>query len=594
MNILNAINAATMGNPKRVYPLVGWTVLEYFLRGAPYGLLLAVVWELFIPLQHPGTPLRISIIVYSCVALLVSLMLLYLTSRKAYFAAYKDSYEICAEGRISIIEHLRKLPMGFFNTRDPGDIGAYIVADYANVEMLFSHLLPQLCGALAAPLVLLVFLASVNLKLAAATALFIPLAVPFAWISTRIIASAGRKHQKSKIDASSRMIEYIQGIRLIKAFNLGGAKFERLEQAFKRLKRDSIRIEAGAGPTMVLASLVLNGGFTFVILFGLTMLLAHEIPLPVYVLFLILGARVYEPLLHALVFMGELHYMKLGVERIEALRKTSPATSGSYTQPIESFEIEFKDICFSYNSVQILKQVSLRIPAKKLTALVGPSGSGKTTLTRLIARFWDVQQGKILLGGRNITDYPADYLLSHISMVFQDVYLFNDTIYNNIRLGRSDATREEIITAAQSARCHEFISTLPDGYETMVGEGGNTLSGGEKQRISIARAILKNAPIVLLDEATASLDPENELYIQQAINELVRDKTVVVIAHRLNTIAAADNIVVLDQGCIVDNGTHNSLLKRDGLYKTLWDEQQQIKGWKFRDDLSAPPCRHES
>lgn len=581
MNYTSIINSATMGKPWRVRPLILWTILEYFLRGAPYGILLLVVWELFKPLQFPDTMLNVPSIAYGCGALLVSLVLLYVVSRKAYFAAYKDSYEICADGRLSIVEHLRKLSMGFYNTRDPGDIGAYIVTDYANIETILSHQLPQLCGALASPLVLLSCLAFMSWKLALAAALVIPAAYPLAWISFKIITHFGKKHQKYKVEAASRMIEYIQGIRQIKAFNLGGVKFDRLEKAFYRLKVESIRLEAGAGPTLLLSSFVLNGGFTLIILLGFTLLLANEVSLPVYIMFLILGSRIYEPLLHALIFMGELNYFKLGVDRVEALRKSHPLPEGDADEKLTSHNLVFDHVSFGYNNTEVLKEISLDIPENTLTALVGPSGSGKTTLTRLIARFWDVSQGEIRIGGKPIQSYSTDHLLDNISMVFQDVYLFNDTIYNNIRIGRPEATREEITDAAKTARCHEFITALPDQYETMVGESGNTLSGGEKQRISIARAILKDAPIVLLDEATASLDPENEVYIQAAIDELVKNKTVVMIAHRLNTVSRADKILVLENGCVVQEGTHQTLLSQGGLYKTLWEEQQRVKGWKF-------------
>jgi ATP-binding cassette subfamily B protein IrtB len=581
MNNTALINSATMGQPQRVRPLIGWTVLEYFLRGAPYGILLVVVWELFKPLQHPGTALDVPRIAWACGGLLAALAILFLVSRKAYFAAYKDSYEICADGRLTLVEHLRRLSLGYFNARDPGDIGAYIVADYTNVETMLSHHLPQICGALAAPTALLIGLAFINWKLALAATLVIPLSLPLAWTSILIITRLGRKHQKSRVDAASRMIEYIQGIRLIKAFNLGGTRFERLEKTFRRLKSISIRLEAGAGPTVILASFVLHGGLVLIMLYGFHLLLAGEIAVPVYVMFLVLGPRLYEPVLAALVFFAELNYYKLGVDRIDNLRRTPPLTEGESDGSLARSSIEFRNVSFRYRDVPVLNNLNLKIPADSLTALVGPSGSGKTTLTRLIARFWDVDEGEILIGGKNIRSYRTDGLLSNISVVFQDVYLFNDTLWNNIRIGRPHASREEIVAAARAARCHDFIERLPDGYGTMVGEGGSTLSGGEKQRISIARALLKDAPIVLLDEATASLDPENELFIQEAINDLVKDKTVVVIAHRLHTIARADKIVVIDRGVVADEGRHDELLARDGLYKTLWDEQQRIKGWKF-------------
>ncbi len=581
MDYISVVNSATMGRPERVRPLVAWTILEYFLRGAPYGILLMVVWELFKPLEYPGTQLDVFRIACWSGGLAVSLGLLFAVSRKAYFAAYNDSYEICADGRLEIAEHLRKLSMGFYNTRDPGDIGAYLVTDYANIEQLLSHQLPQLLGALAAPAALLICLSFISWKLALAAALVIPLAWPMAWLSFKIIVHFGKKHQQYKVESSSRMIEYIQGIRSIKAFNLSGAKFDRLEKAFRRLKVQSIRLEAGSGPTVILSGLVLNGGFTLIILLGFTMLLANEVSLPVYVMFLILGARIYEPLLHALLFMAELNYYKIGVERIENLRRTEPLAEGDPNERFEAFDIVLENVTFGYGGTEVLKNMDLMIEESALTALVGPSGSGKTTLTRLIARFWDVKSGEIRIGGKNIKAYATDNLLANISIVFQDVYLFNDTIRNNIRIGRPEATREEIAAAAKAARCHDFVEALADGYETVVGEGGSTLSGGEKQRISIARAILKDAPIVLLDEATAALDPENELHIQEAIDELVKNKTVVVIAHRLNTVSRADKIVVIDKGRIAEQGSHDFLMSREGLYKALWDEQQRVKGWKF-------------
>jgi ATP-binding cassette subfamily B protein len=245
------------------------------------------------------------------------------------------------------------------------------------------------------------------------------------------------------------------------------------------------------------------------------------------------------------------------------------------------YDIEFTNVTFRYHDTDVLKNVSTKIPEKSLVAIVGPSGSGKTTMTRLIARFWDVTDGKITLGGHDIRTYDPDDVLASVSMVFQDVYLFNDTILNNIKIGKKDTTMDEIISTSKTARCHDFIQKLPEGYETMVGEGGSTLAGGEKQRISIARAMLKDSPIILLDEATASLDPENELYIQQAIDGLLQNKTVVIIAHRLNTVVNADKIIVLDKGRIVEEGKHNDLIKNKGLYYRMWEEQRKTHSWKF-------------
>jgi len=581
VNIMAIIRAATMGDPKRVRSMVLWTMLEYFMRGAPYGIVLAVTWVLFDALTNPGAPLNIAALVGLCVSLLVSLALLHLVSKRAYLEMFDEAYGLCAEGRLAMGDHLRKLSMGFFNARDPGAIGSYLITDYANIEFIFTHLVPQAVGALTMPLLLLLVLATQNWRMALAAALVIPLSIPLTFITRAFIHFFGKRHQKTKIEAASRMLEYVQGMRLIKAFNLTGTKFERLEKVFRRFKSLSIKLEGGSGPTVLLSGFVLHSGQTLIILLGLTWLFAGTLPLPAYIMFLIMGVRVYEPLIQVFVFLAELNYYKISVDRIEDLR-TTPALSGTQRQlQPANYRVAFEDVSFHYLDTDVLRDINVAIPEHSFVALVGPSGSGKTTMTRLIARFWDVTAGRITLGGHDLRDYDPATVLASISMVFQDVYLFNDTVLNNIRVGKTEATEEEIIAAAIAARCHDFISKLPDGYETMVGESGSTLSGGEKQRIGIARAMLKGAPIVLLDEATAALDPENELHIQEAIDGLVREKTVIVIAHRLNTVVHADTIVVLEDGRIIEQGTHDELMRARGLYRRMWDEQQRVRAWKF-------------
>ena len=574
------MDAVTMGEPKRLYPTVGWTLAEYFFRGAPYATMVVIVWEVFRPLQTPGVPLDYMRIWLAALGLLVSTVCLWFIGKRSYTAAYGEGYHICCDGRLRAVDHLRRMPMGFYNSRDPGEVGAYVVSDYELAEMLTTHLIGQIYGALAMPVLLLAVLFAFNWKLALAALRVLPLAYPAMALSGYVGTRMARKLQKTKRVTNARIIEYIQGMRLIKAFNLGGERFRRLEMAFQELKRRSLMTEVAPAPIFLVARLVLNGGTILVILLGLTMMLHHEMSLPVYIVFLLASTAVYAPLANALVFYAEMRYMAVGVDHLSELFKMPHQPEGEECT-VEGHDIEFRNVHFRYNSVPVLKGISLRIPERKLTALVGPSGSGKTTLTRLIARFWDVEQGEILLGGKDVRAYKLDALMRQIAIVFQDVYLFRDTVYNNIRIGRESASRDEIIEAAKVACCHDFIMSLPEGYDTMVGEGGSTLSGGERQRISIARAILKDAPIVLLDEATASLDPENEVHIQEAIENLIRSKTVVVIAHRLGTVVHADNIAVIDHGTVVQQGRHEELMAQGGLYRSLWDEQERIKGWRF-------------
>lgn len=581
MNLRTFVNAATLGKPRLLIPMTAWTTLEYALRGVPYGILLMMVWKLFIPLQSPGTPLDIKGMVWLWVLLTLAMILLFCVSRISYRYVYFGSYDICCRGRLEIADHLRKLPMGYFNANDPGAIGAHLINDYTGVETILAHLLPQLAGAVAMPTVLLLFLAFKNWQMALISALVIPLSLPMVFISQKIIRHFGNKHIHKKVESSSRILEYVQGMRLIKAYSLSGAKFSRLTNVLADLRKLSIRLEAGAGPTVIFSSFILHSGVTLITLFGLTFLFAGTLSLPVYIMFLIIGSRVYEPLLQVMIFLGELTYYRVSVERLEELRNTPELTGADPNIKAFGYDISLSDVGFSYHSKPILRGVSADFKERSMVAIVGPSGSGKTTLTRLITRFWDVDQGSIKIDGKNITQYDPEYLLSLFSVVFQDVYLFNDTIASNILVGRPDAGSDEVIRAAQKARCSEFIDALPDGYKTLVGEGGSTLSGGEKQRISIARAILKDAPIVLLDEATAALDPQNEYLIQQAIEELIESKTVIIIAHRLNTVVNADTIIYLDQGRIIEQGTHEQLLAQAGRYKKMWDEQQRIREWKF-------------
>jgi ATP-binding cassette subfamily B protein len=576
------INIITNGKPGRlVRPLV-FQVLQSILQGVPYYVILLVVLEFLKPILSPGTPLDSRTVYLQTAFLAFATFLLFLCGKFAYNDQNIAAYSIACDGRIALGEYLRRLPMGFFKGRDPGDITALMLQDYTNVESMLSHLLMDAIGSVALPLVFLAYLFPLDWRMTLVTVSVIPVAILVAFVTRALIIKLGERHVTSKNAASSRMLEYLDGMKNIKAHNLQGKKFVRLESAFRKLKTDSIRLEAGSGPAVILGAIILNAGIALIMVFGVRYLLDGSLSLVNFLFFLIVGTRMYDPLVKVLMSFAELSYYSLSASRISKLfeEKVLPESESS---PVGTGnDIEFRNVTFRYHDRDVLKSVSFSLRENTMTALVGPSGSGKSTVTRLIARFWDANSGEILIGGRPLRDYRTEDLMSRISMVFQDVYLFNDTILNNIKVGKSDATRDEVIAAAKQARCHEFISALPNGYDTMVGEGGNTLSGGEKQRVSIARAILKNAPVVLLDEATASLDPENEVYIQQAIAELIKGRTIVVIAHRLSTVTRADQIIVLRDGVIAESGAHDALLASGGAYADMWAEQRKAHSWKLR------------
>jgi ATP-binding cassette subfamily B protein len=491
------------------------------------------------------------------------------------------AYSLSADGRIKLAEHIRKLSLGFFGKRDPGDLTTMMLGDYANVEKVVSHFVPQLISAIALPTVAFICLLFINWRMALAMFAALPVTLAIVLLTGKLQKRMRNVHVKAKIDAASRLQEYLLGMREIKAHRLSGERFSRLKKAFKKLMKESIRLEAGVGSVMITAVTLLRASFSVMILVGSYALVGGTLTLPIFLVFLLLATRIYEPMTLVLINYAELKYAILSAARIMEIQKVEPL-DGKQEKDSVVGNIVFDDVTFSYQDDVVLNNVSLKIPPQSITALVGPSGSGKTTVARLIARFWDVQNGSIKIDNTDIRDLEPEKYLENISMVFQDVYLFKDTIGNNIRVGKQNATQEEIEWAAKQAQCHEFIMKLPKGYDTPIGEGGCTLSGGERQRVSIARALLKDAPIVLLDEATASLDPENELQIQNAISALVANKTVVIIAHRLKTVRHANQIVVLEDGNVKERGTHNELIKKEGLYAKLWNIQNEAVGWTMK------------
>ncbi|MBG9565178.1 ABC transporter ATP-binding protein [Brevibacillus agri] len=576
---MSMLSNITAGKPRALLKPVIYTTLANLASIVPFALLVEATRLVFEPFVHPDAPLDTTRQWWVCVWLVVSLLLLFAAEMPAYRTQFRGAYSVAAEGRARLAEHLRKLSLGYLNKRDPGDLANMMMGDFTMVEHGISHLVPQMIGALLMPVIAITGLSFIDWRMALALFAAFPVAILLVLATSGLQRKLGAQHMRAKIDAANRLQEYLNGIRVIKAYNLTGERFVRLERSFREFMRQSIRIEGLLGPIVLCAIAFIRAGLTLMVMTGVYLLVGGSLDLITFVLFLLVGTRIFDPLTTALVNYAEFRYHEQAGERIVQLL-AEPIMPGEL-QPPEENDVTLERVSFGYNENMALNNVSMRMPTGSFTALVGPSGSGKSTVLRLIARFYDPTEGQVLLGQKPLASMDPEALLSRISMVFQDVYLFQDTIANNIRFGKRDATQEEIEAAARQACCHDFIMQLPNGYETMVGEGGSTLSGGEKQRISIARAILKNAPIVLLDEATASLDPENEAQIQKAIDTLIEGRTVIAIAHRLKTIRHADNIYVLDKGRVVEAGTHDELVERQGLYARLWRLQQESSGWRI-------------
>lgn len=513
--------------------------------------------------------------------LLVSLVGKIITQYVSQLEQTHAGYFMAADKRIRIGNKLKKVPMGFFSEFSLGKITTMSTTTLSQIEMQVPMLLVLVLGGLLNTFVFALALFYLHIMVGITAVLGI---LAF-FIVTYFMEKKSRENAGeigiAQTHLTKQVLETVQGMQVIKSYNLGGKNNKELSNAFEENCNITMKLEKTMTPYIALQRIVLGISIAAIIILSAKYYMEGNMILADAIMSMIAGFIIFEGIKAAGSSMAILRIAENSIDSLKYLEQIPEIKEGQETSPIRHPNIEFKDVSFAYDEKTILDHISCEMKKNTITAIVGPSGSGKTTFCNLIARFWDVNTGEILIGGKNIKEYTLPHLMSHIAMVFQSVYLFEDTIENNIKFGVPSATREEVIEAAKKAMCHDFIEALPNGYDTLIGEGGATLSGGEKQRISIARAMLKDAPIVIFDEATANIDPENEDKLKAAIEELTKNKTIIMIAHRLSTIRNADQILVLNNGKIEQRGNHEELIKQGGLYKTLINMKNKATVWKI-------------
>lgn len=526
--------------------------------------------------------------------LIGGLLLLYGALMSSHMAAFRILYGL----RVRLSEHIGRLPLGYLNNSSTGAIKKALEQNVEKIELFIAHTIPDLVNAAATVAVMFILFFSLNGWMAAACllAIVISILVQFSLMFGRKSKDFFRQYFDTSEQMSASAVQYVRGMPVVKIFGQTVASFRQFSQSIYAFKKYALHVCDTYQPGMVWFTVLLNSIVTFILPVGL-LLLSREpgnvVLAGVYLFFIILGPGVASPF-HKLTFLASnTREIDEGVSRLDAIFEEKPVPEPVIPQLPHKHDIRFEHVSFSYGNTkettrtEALKDISFTAHAGEITALVGPSGSGKSTIANLIPRFWDVTQGAIKIGGTNIREIATGQLMDRVSFVFQDSFLFFDTLYENIRVGKPDATEEEVHAAARAAQCDEFIGRLPQGYQTLIGEGGVYLSGGEEQRVSVARAILKNSPILVLDEATAFADPENEYKMQLALQELIKDKTVIIIAHRLSSIISANQIIVLKEGEIVQKGVHAELSRKEGVYKKMWDAYTDAFQWTLKTECPS-------
>ncbi len=546
---------------------------------APIGILLLLASD-FMDHLVAGAPLpALAPYLAGCVGILA---LMVLTQWAEYANTYHKVYEESARKRTDLAEHLRRLPLSFFGRRDLSDLTNAIMKDCSDQERMFMHVMPQLFGTGLSTAIVIVGIFFYDWRLALAAFWVVPAALLVMALTGKHQQRKAQAMEDARLEVADGVQEFLECAQEIRATNRSAAHLDALAAKLDAFERRQVASELTTGVFVTSAQAFLKLGIGTTVFVGATLLVSGQTDFMTYFAFLLVVTRVYDPVNLILQSIGELLSMRLSIRRTQELAAEKPMEGSTDFAP-RGHDVVFEDVSFSYgDGEQVLRDVSFTAREGEVTALVGPSGSGKSTVAKLAARFWDADTGSVRVGGVNVADVDPETLLADYAEVFQDVVLFDDTVMGNIRLGRVGATDEEVLAAARAAMCDEFVSRMPQGYDTMIGENGGRLSGGERQRISIARAILKDAPVVLLDEATASLDVENETQVQQALSRLLAGKTVLVIAHRMRTVANADKIVVLKEGRVAEQGAPAELMAREGgLYRRMVELQTEASGWSL-------------
>ncbi|MFR2341254.1 MAG: ABC transporter ATP-binding protein [Ruminococcus sp.] len=563
------------GDKKSLKKILVWGLLSAVSKALPYMFIILSAAELIKPLE--GREIDKKMLIIYCVMMAVSYIIMYLFSMKSWITISHDAASIVRNGRNRTLSSFNSFPVGKILEKDTNEITGYVVDDHENFLLVISDILDPILHSVVMPILGFIGMLFISwqLDLIALAVAALSFAIYFAM--QKKSAKAGEELNEINDKVNAGVLEYVKIIHLLKGFHMTGSKFVRLSENLKQLKEKSIEKQTAVGTLIGSCSMILNLGIPIVAVAGLLLWHGGFITITTYMIFLIALPKIYTPLTTEFALMDQLRYLYDSIDHLYDLSRSEKLSEGNKTLPVKKYDVEFKNVTFAYDGKNnVLQNMSFKAEMNKMTALVGHSGCGKSTVLQLISRFYDNQSGSIQIGGEDSKNLPYSQLLDMISIVFQESYLFNDTIKNNMKLAKSNASDEEIIAAAKKAGCHEWITSLENGYDTVIGESGSSVSGGERQRIAVARAILKDAPIILLDEATASLDIENESLVQQSINELVKGKTIIIVAHHLNTIKNADKIVVIDDKKVVEEGTHTQLMEKKGLYSELWKKQFNV------------------